>query len=82
MTLDDYAKILRRMHQQAPNGEKTIAVMLFGIKYGPAIRGLGRYIPEVVRRAGVGSEPEVSGGANLSPFVELKESSSRFFPDE
>ncbi len=83
MTLGDYAKLLRRMHQRAPDGEKTIAVKLFGIKYGPAIRQLGRYIPEVVRRAGIGwVEPEISGGANLAPFVELKESASKYFADE
>ena len=83
MTLDDYAKLLRRMHQRAPKREKTMAVKLFGIKYGPAIREMGRYIPEVVRRADIGKVgAEVSGGANLAPFVELKESSSRFFPDE
>ena len=82
MTLDDYARILRRMHQRAPIREKTISVKLFGIKYGPAIRDLGRDIPEVVRRANIGwVEPEISGGANLAPFVEIKESASRFFAD-
>ena len=76
LSIDEYAAILRRTYHRAPKGDKMLALNLFGIRYGQAIRKAGLSVAEIVRRSEIGQfEQEVNGGVKLSPYVEMKDPS-------
>ena len=74
MTTEEAARILRQMYVQAPRGNKTLAVHLFGIKYGWEIRNSRLSPAEISKEAGVGRwEPTINDGIKLGTYVVLKE---------
>ena len=73
MTVGEAAGILRRMYENAPRGEKTTMLHLFGIKYADDLAGLS--IEDIVRKAGIlKSYPtEINKGRRLAKYVQIRE---------
>ena len=75
MTIDKAASELRKMYESAAYGDKSIAVVLFGLKYAGDL-GRGRLsVQEVVTRSGIPRNyfPMVNKGRKLASYVVLKE---------
>ena len=74
-TEDDLAGILRRMYQNAPHGEQTTALHLFGIRYVAELSAPSVNINRMVERAGIGDSyyTEVRKGMRLAQYVELND---------
>lgn len=73
MTVNEAAEALREYYLTAPDGEKSIQGILFGIQYAEQIAGFTT--PEIVRQAtGVPSSytHEVEYGRKLAKYVTLK----------
>ncbi len=73
MTVGEAAEALREYYLTAPDGEKSIQGILFGIQYADQIKELTT--PEIVRQAtGVPSSytNEVEYGRKLAKYVSLK----------
>ena len=75
MTLDEAARILRGMYDSAPRGSETLAVHLFGIRYGQEIRANGLTPSEIAEEAGLSKNwyAQVNDGINLASHVDLKD---------
>lgn len=73
MDIQDLADRLRLMYSNAPKGEQTTYIRLFGIKYADEIAGLP--LVELIERAGLkrSYDTEVRKGVRLAKYVELKE---------
>lgn len=73
MTTDELARELRRMYDNAAEGEKNTAVLLFGIKYAAHLPLGTSRIADVVRRSKLPRNwrSEVNKGRNLAKYVEL-----------
>ena len=73
MTAEEASEKLREYYLTAPDGEKAIQAILFGIEYAEQIEDLTS--PEIVRRAGVPSSynTEVSYGRQLAKYVRLND---------
>ena len=78
MNIHEAARILRNMYNNAPYGEKTTAIHLFGIKYAREISSLNRQ--DIVREAGISSsyDTEVYKGVRLARYVTLIEDLPRW----
>ena len=75
MTIDEAASKLREMYYSAAYGDKSIAVVLFGLKHADDL-GRGRLnVQQVVSRAGIplNYSPMVNAGRKLASYVVLKE---------
>ena len=72
MNLDEAAKLLREMRDNAPHREKSIHAILFAIKYHDQLEGISR--AELSKRAG-GTvdtcEVELGYGIQLSKYVTI-----------
>lgn len=70
----ELAKTLRRMYEQAGDGQKVAMIHLFGIKYCDEIRRCGTSPANLVLMAGLRGSygTEVNKGCNLAHFVEIK----------
>ena len=53
MNCEELAKMLEKAHRSAPDGQKSITLILFGIKYSDEIRSLECTRRELFERAGV-----------------------------
>ena len=76
MNETELAEILRRMYRNAPNGEQTTAVHLFGIRYVAELSAPNVSINRMVERSGVGKttyHTEVRKGMRLAKYVELND---------
>ena len=73
MELPELAQKLREMYDTAPEGEQTVCVHLFGIKYAAELSPFSAAV--VVKRAGLGKGygPEVNKGRNLAKYVTLNQ---------
>ena len=77
MTTEEAAQILRHMYNSAPLRNKTLAVHLFGIKYGKDIRASELKADEIAAEARVGKNraakvgPAIDDGIKLGKYVEL-----------
>ena len=72
MTLDEAAKILGEMRENAPRGEKEIQAILFAIKYHDRIEGISH--EELSSLVGNGPDTcsmELRYGVKLSNYVTL-----------
>lgn len=74
MRIEEASKILAQMYRNALEGEKVIAIHLFGIKYADQIRNIpakeiaaGADLPESYGT-------EIRKGINLAKYVEVKSS--------
>ena len=75
MTIDEAASELRKMYFSAAHGDKSIAVVLFGLKYADDL-GRGRLsIQRIISRARIppNYSPMVNKGRKLANYVVLKE---------
>ena len=72
MNLDEAAKILRTMRDNAPHGDKTIQAILFAIEYHDQIE---RFSKAELSRAATGEpttcDVELGYGIQLSKYVTL-----------
>lgn len=72
MTVGEAAAVLRRMYRDAPRGEKTTSLHMFGIKHADDLAGLS--IEEVVQKAGIPKSyhVEINKGRRLAKYVQIK----------
>ncbi len=75
MTIDEAASELRKMYFSADDGDKSLSVVLFGLKYAAELGGDLLSVPEVIRRSGIplNYSPMVNMGRKLARHVALKE---------
>ena len=71
MTPDELGRTLSEMYRDAPDGEATTMIHLFGIKYADEISDCGASVTEIVRLSGVSDSynTEVSKGVRLARYV-------------
>ena len=72
MTVGEAAAVLKRMYENAPRGEKSTSLHLFGIKYADDLVGLS--VEEVVRKSGIPKSyhVEINKGRRLAKYVQIK----------
>ena len=73
MTTDEAATKLREMYDSAADGDKSIAVVLFGLKYVDEL-GVGRLsVQQIISSSGVPTNysPMVNMGRKLARYVVL-----------
>lgn len=74
MNESELAAILRRMHRNAPYGERSTAVHLFGIRYVAELSAPHVSINTVAELAGLDKwNAEVRKGMRLARYVELND---------
>ena len=73
MTETELAEILRRMYHNAPKGERSTAVHLFGIHYVAELSDPRVNINRMVERSEIGDgyNAQVRNGMRLARYVEL-----------
>ena len=78
MNIHEAARTLRNMYNNAPHGEKTTAIRLFGIKYAGEISAL--HLKDLVKEANISLsyDTEVYKGIKLARYVTLKEDVPRW----
>ena len=71
MTPEELGNTLSSMYHNAPKGELTTMIHLFGIKYADEIRDCGATATEIVRLSGLQDsyKAEVSKGVRLARYV-------------
>ena len=72
MTPQELADILSRMYREAPEGEATTMIHLFGVRYANEIRNCGASVAEIVRLSALSHTTyatEVSKGVKLARYV-------------
>ena len=74
MTLEKLAAELSRVYRNAPEGEQTTMIHLFGIKYVDEIRQCGSSANEIVRQSEISDKygTEVRKGMRLARYVSLR----------
>lgn len=72
MTTEELTRALRDAVLGAEEGNKVVAIHLFGIRYAEALNG--RNLTDLVDRAGLGKSwvTEIRKGVRLAEFVTLK----------
>lgn len=72
MTTEELTRALRDAVLGAEEGNKVVAIHIFGIRYAEALDG--RNLTELVARAGLGKSwvTEIRKGVRLAEFVTLK----------
>ena len=71
----ELAEILRHMYHNAPRGEQSTALHLFGIRYAAELSTHDVNINRMVERSGIGDSyyTEVRKGMRLAKYVELND---------
>ena len=71
MTVTRLGQLLRQMYREAPKGEATVMIHLFGIIYAEEIRACGASCLAIVTAAGISEsyQVEVNKGVNLARYV-------------
>ena len=71
----ELAQRLARMYHNAPRGEQSTAIALFGIRYVADLSARDVNINRVVERSGIGDSyhAEVRKGMRLAKYVELND---------
>ena len=72
LTSDEIKRRLVAAHRDAPDGDKMVAVILFGIEYASEIADCGVSCAELVRALHVKLGPTLSAGVKLARHVELR----------
>jgi len=74
MTKEDLVMELRKMYENAPKGDSTTMIRLFGIKYAFELKECGAPITEIAILSKIGDNyhAEISKGIRLSKYVKLK----------
>ncbi len=68
------AETLRDMYSNAPQGDKTTMIRLFGIKYADELKNSTMSMSRIAELAqiGVNYHAEISKGIRLAKYVKLK----------
>ena len=74
MTKQNLAIELKTMYTNAPQGDKTTMIRLFGIKYAQQLKECEASMTEIAELSGVGASyhAEISKGIRLAKHVTLK----------
>lgn len=74
MTSEELAAVLSRMYVDAPYGESSTMIHLFGIRYADEIRKCGASVDKIVKWLEVPDSYaiEVRKGIGLARYVELR----------
>lgn len=74
MNIDELGRTLRDMYENAPHGEKTTGIHLFGVKYANQIATGGLTGAEVIRASGIKPSylTELHKGIRLAKYVTPK----------
>ena len=70
MTVSEAGYILRRMYSNAPYGEKSVYIILFGFEYAADLARLA--LSSVIREAGLSGTVEIRHGTKLTKYLEPK----------
>ena len=78
MTVEELARELRRMYNNAQKGEQNTAVLLFGIKYAAHLPYGTSRIADVIRCSALRPkwQNEVNKGRNLAKYVQVNENAA------
>lgn len=73
MTLMELSGILRQMYENAPSGESTTMIHLFGIKYSKEIKDADFTPKDILKSAGMPEsyQTEISKGVRLAKYVRM-----------
>jgi len=74
MTKQDLASELKSMYENAPKGDSTTMIRLFGIKYSEDLKNCTCSMSEIAELAeiGVNYHAEISKGIRLAKYVRIK----------
>ena len=74
MTKQNLAKELDDMYSNAPKGDSTTMIRLFGIKFAEELKECDCSMSEIAKLANIGENyhAEISKGIRLSKYVKLK----------
>jgi len=74
MTKEALSLILKDMYENAPRGDRTTMIRLFGIKYADELTSCPSPMKEIAELSSVGESyhAEISKGISLSKYVKLK----------
>ena len=74
MTKYDLAKKLNDMYTNAPKGDSTTMIRLFGIKYSEELKSCDSSMSEIAELAeiGINYHAEISKGIRLAKYVNIK----------
>ena len=74
MTKQDLAIELKKMYNNAPKGDRTTMIRLFGIKYAKEIKECDASVIAIVTFAEIGSSyhAEISKGIRLAKYVDVR----------
>ncbi|MDA8014638.1 MAG: hypothetical protein MPK09_03370 [Gammaproteobacteria bacterium] len=73
MQPEELAGKLRGMYDNAPEGEKTTMIHLFGVLYADELKNCGAPVAEIAKNSvGDAYHTEISKGIRLARYVELK----------
>lgn len=74
MTPSELENKLLKMYRDAPEGDSTTMIRLFGIMYANELKVCGVPITEIAKNSvGDSYHAEISKGIRLAQYVELKE---------
>ncbi len=70
----DLASELKKMYNNAPKGDKTTMIRLFGIKYSEDLKNCTCSMSEIAELSeiGVNYHAEISKGIKLAKYVKIK----------
>jgi hypothetical protein len=73
MTKQDLATELKKMHDDALEGDSTTMIRLFGIKYSEELKSCTCSMSEIAKLAGIGINyhAEISKGIRLAKYVKI-----------
>ncbi|MCF6243923.1 MAG: hypothetical protein L3J43_02675 [Sulfurovum sp.] len=74
MTSIELAKKLKDMYNNAPKGDSTTMIRLFGIKYANELKNCTSSMSDIAELAeiGINYHAEISKGIRLSQYVRVK----------
>ena len=72
MRIDEASRILAGMYREAADGEKVIAIHLFGIKYADQIRNMSPKGIAIAAELPESYGTEIRKGINLAKYVEVR----------
>ena len=72
ITVEEAGDVLRRMHSGALHGEKSISLIIFGVKYADDLEGMT--LASVIQKSGIHptADVEIGYGMKLAQYVQIK----------
>lgn len=74
MTKQDLASELKNMYENAPKGDSTTMIRLFGVKYSQELKSCNCSMSEIAELAeiGINYHAEISKGIRRAKYVKIK----------